>query len=339
MLLRVWRGGFVPLRIAKETKSELDQLLPVLPKNATPEDYSELLETLIHYWEDTSPDWRAVERRKAWRKSSTDQKIVAELVKERSRNVQREFKRSNQEYKLVGNLTHQQAESLVESAQKVIEAKEILHTLEHKVLPKILPDFGGDFGYFAGLDALKTSELLEVSPEVYDALYRTKSVRGGHVFVSILKDGSVYVENRDKKKWIKELPALKKKYARFYSDLRIFKLSDKKLQNGAIVRRVRVDVVPQQFTWLPRKTLIRAGIEPARKEKFDLDGSIVSRDVAEARIQVAGGRKSVISLVVFCKPGDKKAIGHTVLNSLGLGVNHEKRVLEHEPIHESVRSY
>ena len=328
-MLRVWKGGFAPLTIAKETKLELDRLLPVLPKIATPEDYSNLIENLIHYWDDTSLDWRAVERR---RKSPTEQMLVAELVKEKGRKMQREFRiRHGREYKLIGRLTNLQAESLVQSAQKVRDARSDLHALEHKILPKRLPDFGG-WGYFAGLDALVSSEELKDFPEVYHVLYRTKSVSGGHIFVNILKDGSIFIDDQDKKKWIKELPTLKSKYAPLYSDLVVFNLNGEKLRHGVTIR-IRVDRL-KEFTWLPKKVLLRAGVTPDRTERFDLEGEILLRDVAEARLKMPGNSKSTASLVVFGEPGDKTGLGSSVLDGLGLRASYDKRGLERKPLHE-----
>ena len=74
------------------------------------------------------------------------------------------------------------------------------------------------------------------------------------------------------------------------------------------------------FTWIKRETLEELGIEPVRKERFELiNGEIIERDVGEARViyrDITG-----LTMVVFAEKDDKEVLGLMALESLGLYVH------------------
>ena len=74
------------------------------------------------------------------------------------------------------------------------------------------------------------------------------------------------------------------------------------------------------YTWIKRETLEELGIEPIRKERFELiNGEIIERDVGEARViyrNISG-----LTMVVFAEKNDKEVLGLIALESLGIYVH------------------
>ncbi len=78
------------------------------------------------------------------------------------------------------------------------------------------------------------------------------------------------------------------------------------------------------FTTLPRTLLERLGIDPGRREPFELaDGSVVESEVGEARVRVEG--KEVTTPVIFGEPAESVLLGAVTLEACLLAV---------DPVHE-----
>ena len=74
-------------------------------------------------------------------------------------------------------------------------------------------------------------------------------------------------------------------------------------------------------TVLPSKMLKRLGIAPTDTREFELeDGSIVEREICEARIRVEGGRESP-NIVVFGEDDAIPRMGMTTLHEACLAVD------------------
>jgi predicted aspartyl protease len=71
------------------------------------------------------------------------------------------------------------------------------------------------------------------------------------------------------------------------------------------------------FAWAPQPVLEALGIQPEKRVSLrHLDGRLIKRDVAQARIRVAG--REVTATIVFGAARDAALVGSETLEQLGL---------------------
>src|SRR5437667_2869942 len=106
-------------------------------------------------------------------------------------------------------------------------------------------------------------------------------------------------------------------------------------KKGAAVLSLAVDD-GKSFTWIPRKSVERIGIEPKKAVQIQLArGRIVQRDVGFAVLHV--GRRQTVDEVVFAEKGDPIVLGSRALSGLNVRPDlRRKRLVERGPIPAAV---
>ena len=98
------------------------------------------------------------------------------------------------------------------------------------------------------------------------------------------------------------------------------------LAGGAFERIEALVDTGATYTWIPRETLARLGLEPQQQRRFVLaDGREVFYGVVWARVRI--GEQSEPTMVVFGDPGSEPLLGVFTLEGFGLAADPVNRRL------------